>query len=215
MDQLTKELLELAQKGSSPKAKALAKEAASALNQAKKAMDAGNAAKAKGESSKTQDAEAAKQMDLAVKQLQKFAQEPAKNEMSKTAQALKDGAAQMKSAQASLPKMTKEAQAAMQAAADKLAQAASQASKQAARNLPKATRKPMAQAGPTPTVADVPLPRDLKLEPLQGKSWGELPGELKTRMIQDFRTRYGEEYAEVIQQYFERLAQTPKTRSKN
>jgi hypothetical protein len=28
-------------------------------------------------------------------------------------------------------------------------------------------------------------------------------------MIQDFRARYGEEYAEVIQQYFERLAQSP------
>jgi hypothetical protein len=50
-----------------------------------------------------------------------------------------------------------------------------------------------------------------KLDKLDSKSWGELPGELKTQMIQDFRARYGAEYAEVIRQYFERLANEPRS----
>jgi len=211
--QLAKDLLELAQKGTSPEAKAMAKEAGASLDQAKKAMDAGKDANAKGESSKMQDDDAAKKLELAVKQLQKFAQIQAMKEMNKespekTAEALKDGAAQMKIAEANLPKMPKDAQAAMQAAAEKLAQAANQASKQASRTLPKASRTPSAKAGPMPPSGNAVVPRDLKLESFQGKSWGELPGELKTRMIQDYRTRYGDEYAEVIQQYFERLSQT-------
>jgi hypothetical protein len=39
-----------------------------------------------------------------------------------------------------------------------------------------------------------------------GKSWGELPGELQTRLLQDLRARYGADYAELIQRYFEQLA---------
>jgi hypothetical protein len=39
-----------------------------------------------------------------------------------------------------------------------------------------------------------------------GKAWGELPGELQTRLLQDLRARYGADYAELIQRYFEQLA---------
>jgi hypothetical protein len=41
----------------------------------------------------------------------------------------------------------------------------------------------------------------------QGKSWGELPGELKTKILQDLKTRYGEDYAKNIRLYFEALAE--------
>jgi|GEM_PF-3735893 len=39
-----------------------------------------------------------------------------------------------------------------------------------------------------------------------GKSWGELPGELKTKLLQDLKERYGEDYARSIRLYFEQLA---------
>jgi hypothetical protein len=41
----------------------------------------------------------------------------------------------------------------------------------------------------------------------EGKSWGELPGELKTKILQDLKTRYGEDYAKNIKLYFEALAE--------
>ena len=43
-----------------------------------------------------------------------------------------------------------------------------------------------------------------------GRAWGELPGELQTRVLQDMRARYGEDYARIIQRYFEQIADTRK-----
>jgi hypothetical protein len=40
-----------------------------------------------------------------------------------------------------------------------------------------------------------------------GKKWGELPGEIKTKVIQEMRARYGEDYARNIKLYFEQLAE--------
>lgn len=40
-----------------------------------------------------------------------------------------------------------------------------------------------------------------------GKSWGELPGEIKTKIIQQMKARYGEDYARNIKLYFEQLAE--------
>jgi hypothetical protein len=42
------------------------------------------------------------------------------------------------------------------------------------------------------------------------KSWGELPGELRTRIVQDMKARYGEDYARMIKYYFEEIADTKK-----
>ena len=44
-------------------------------------------------------------------------------------------------------------------------------------------------------------------EKYKGKSWGELPGEIKTQIISDMKARYGEEYAKYIKLYFEQLAE--------
>src|SRR5262249_38775283 len=41
-----------------------------------------------------------------------------------------------------------------------------------------------------------------------GKTWGELPGELRTQIVQDMRAKYGEDYARMIKLYFEQLADT-------
>ncbi len=216
LEKLAKELLELAQKAESPEAKAMAKEGAESVAMAQKAMQASDDAKAKGdaEPAKMLDEEASKQLELAAKMLQKFVQDQAtkgmaKEDSEKTAEALKQSSEQMKIAEAKLPNMPKEAQNAMQAAADKLAEAVNQASKQSTARLPSAARTPSTQASTAPSRSAGPLPKDFKLEPMSGKSWGELPGQLKTEMIQDFRNRFGAEYADLIQQYFERLAQTP------
>ena len=39
-----------------------------------------------------------------------------------------------------------------------------------------------------------------------GKSWGDLPGEVKSRMLQELSAKYGEDYAKAIKLYFEQLA---------
>jgi hypothetical protein len=43
-----------------------------------------------------------------------------------------------------------------------------------------------------------------------GKNWGELPGELRTRIVQDMKAKYGDDYGRMIKLYFEQLADTRK-----
>ena len=157
-------------------------------------------------------------MELAVKQLEKLVQDQAMkktpgDDAAKTAESLEQSRDAMKKAESNLPKMPKDAQAAMQLAAQKLANAANQANKQASQRLPvPPSRNPAARAphiakgaNPLAVLKNVPLDESI------GKAWGQLPGELKTQMLQDFRARFGEDYAEMIRQYFDRLADTPKT----
>jgi hypothetical protein len=40
-----------------------------------------------------------------------------------------------------------------------------------------------------------------------GKPWGDLPGDVRTKIIQDLQAKYGEDYARVIKLYFEQLAE--------
>jgi hypothetical protein len=44
------------------------------------------------------------------------------------------------------------------------------------------------------------------MEKYAGRPWGELPGELRNRLLQDMQARFGEDYAHVIRHYFERIA---------
>ena len=41
-----------------------------------------------------------------------------------------------------------------------------------------------------------------------GKTWGELPGELRTKIIQEMAAPYGDDYARRIKLYFEQIADT-------
>jgi len=41
------------------------------------------------------------------------------------------------------------------------------------------------------------------LEKYAGKPWGELPGELRTKIVQEMKSQYGDDYARVIKLYFE------------
>jgi hypothetical protein len=49
-----------------------------------------------------------------------------------------------------------------------------------------------------------PLAPDLKK--YSGAAWGRMPGHLRTRILQDLRAQFGEDYARIIQGYFEKLA---------
>lgn len=49
------------------------------------------------------------------------------------------------------------------------------------------------------------LPKDL--QQYLGKPWGELSGEVKSKIIQDLKAKYGEDYARVIKLYFEQIAE--------
>ena len=44
-----------------------------------------------------------------------------------------------------------------------------------------------------------------KLKKYAGKPWGDLPGELRTKIIQDMQAKYGDDYARMIKLYFEQL----------
>ena len=45
-------------------------------------------------------------------------------------------------------------------------------------------------------------PKDL------GAIWGQLPGELRTKVVQQIRVKYGDDYARMIKLYFEQAADT-------
>jgi hypothetical protein len=76
--------------------------------------------------------------------------------------------------------------------------------------LPQPARNPAAKST-IPLAGGMPssLPKELQAELLKARNWGELSGELKTQMIQDYSTRFGPDHAEVIRLYFERLSATP------
>lgn len=96
------------------------------------------------------------------------------------------------------------AQQAMQNAAKALDQAAQKLA-QATGGQP-GTGEPQGNDGSAQgETTKVPIPDDLT--PYLGKPWGELPGDVKTKIIQDLQARYGEDYARVIKLYFESIAE--------
>jgi hypothetical protein len=93
----------------------------------------------------------------------------------------------------------------MQQAAHALQQAAEQMAQQSPQ--PPRSVESGKQGAAAAGVVDASLlgPDDQKYA---GKRWGELPGELQTRIIQDMKAKYGEDYARIIKLYFEQIAST-------
>jgi hypothetical protein len=132
-----------------------------------------------------------------------------KNTSPKTAQALQEG--QKQAAKALGQMSTGQVQGARKALAQ-----AGQSLQHAAQNMGKQLQRSPTQSGPNPgsapSAAPLTLP-DLKkygpeAEQYSGRDWGQLPGELKTRLLMDARAQYGPEYAAIIQRYFEGIADT-------
>src|SRR5262249_52854840 len=126
-----------------------------------------------------------------------------------TGQALQQAQSQMNNARRELGQGEREpAQNSMQSAAQSLQQAAQSIQQQQGQQGQSPNR-------PTPTGnndgsannAVIDLARygpDAKK--YQGKPWGELPGELRTRIIQDMKAQFGDDYGRMIKLYFEQLA---------
>jgi hypothetical protein len=96
----------------------------------------------------------------------------------------------------------------MQKAADSLQEAANQIGQQGGQQGPPregASQPAIAasQGKGTPTAGDLPK----ELQKYAGKKWGELPGELRTRIVQDMKAQYGDDYGRVIKLYFEQIAE--------
>jgi hypothetical protein len=101
------------------------------------------------------------------------------------------------------------AKAAMDKAADALAKAAEQMGQQPSGqpNPPGQAQRPEkgVEAGGVPDLTAF----GPEMKAYEGKTWGELPGELRTKIVQDMKAKYGDDYAKVIKLYFEQIASTP------
>jgi hypothetical protein len=106
------------------------------------------------------------------------------------------------------------AQGAMQRAAQALQEAAGQLAQQQAQPgqpMPNGQPGPLGAAGGGTPDASLLGPDAKKYA---GKPWGELPGELRTKIIQDMKAKYGDDYARIIKLYFEQIADTKKAENK-
>jgi hypothetical protein len=217
---LADDALRLAQQATNPESKKMAQDAAHAAEEARKAMEQGLAAKAKGEPSaaKAMEAEALQKLEIARKNLDAVADKMAAPKMPakadpqaegpKTGEALAEGQKQVKMAQQKLQAQPGQAAKAMQQAAKALDKTARQMGQQMAQSVPKVAGRPsIGAAGGAPGGLPLSAAMAKKLEPFQGRSWGELPGELKTQLLQDARTYFGDDYAPIIQQYFEQITE--------
>jgi hypothetical protein len=194
----------------------LSQQARAAMQQAQALGQLGNQTDA--QQSRQQAAEA---LDQAAQQAEQAGQQlaarqdqsaPAAQANKQTGQALGQAQGEIKQAQGQLTKgQNQNAQAAMRQAAQSLKQAAQQVAQQMQPGQP----NPNSPTGKG--VAAVGAP-DLSLfgkdvEKYAGKSWGELPGELRNKIIQDVTTKYGDDYARLIKLYFEQIADTRKVGS--
>jgi hypothetical protein len=221
VDNLARQLMELAQQVG-PEAKRSAGDAAHAAQMAQKAMQESQSDKQQGrmEQSKQQDTEAARQLELAGKKLDEAGRAMSEQAGSDPKLAADDAnlqksfqESQMKldQAQQQLKQQPKNAAGALQQAAKSLTQTAQQASQAAAAAQPKGGADPARQSyqgGPGASPDFVPE----SVKAYAGKTWGELPGELRTRIVQDLRARYGDEYGPIIQRYFQQIADVPNSK---
>jgi colicin import membrane protein len=213
--ELAKGLDEAARGAGSPQAKEMATQAAARAREAQAAM-----ARAAAEGKEAQEraammlAQAAERAEQAAGQMEAKAGSGESKEGQAAGKAVAEGQAQAD--RASMELGEGQPGPASQSMA-KAAQALQQAASQAAARMTRDGQKPgPASAGgklPNPMGSPGGGPPDPRafareLEKHTGKTWGQLPGELQTRILQDVRGRYGEDYATIIQRYFEAIADT-------
>jgi hypothetical protein len=192
-----------------------------AANAARQARDAMGAAQ---QQQSTDPAEARNSRQRAAEALDRAAEEAQRkldSEMragspnppppGQTGRALLKARGKMQSAQQQLEKDdTKSAGKEMRGAAQSLKQAA-QDMQNAGDSRTQAGNSPPDGANPNAGGQDgkrLPVSEEVanELERHAGKKWGELPGELRTRILQDVKAQYGDDYARIIRLYFESLA---------
>jgi hypothetical protein len=213
--ELAKRLQELGeQPGQVGKAPEQTRQAAEAARQAREAMrQAGELGKSGNESAARQARErAAQALERAAGRAEQAGNNPAPN-AGRPGQALTEAQGQMNDARQQLGKgQPGPASQAMGQAGDTLRQAA----EQLAQFLRPGTKpNPEGQPGPggAPEGGIVDGTTQPKLPAgFDPKKWGELPGELRTKIVQDARAKFGDDYARMIKLYFEQLADSPQKR---
>jgi hypothetical protein len=201
-----------------PQAGAAAGEAARAARSAQQKMEqSGEEDSARAGRSQEQ---AARSLDSTAQQADRAASEQAaatdgrsreQQGSSKAGQSVSQARSQMAQAQGQLglgePGQARES---MENAARSLRQAASQLAQGAQQNStgnPESSNSP-GLLGPAPAGRPDASLFGPGVAKYAGKTWGELPGELRTKIVQDMKVKYGEDYARMIKLYFEQLADT-------
>jgi hypothetical protein len=196
-----------------------AREAQGQMDQARQQDGNGDAAKARQSQQR-----AARSLDNAARQADRAASEQAaandgqrqqgqegQQGSAQTGQSVRQAKGQMDQAQNQLGQsQTGNAQQSMENAAKALRQAAGQMSQgtQQAQSGNPGQQGPAGSVGAQGGGRPDPSTFGPGISKYAGKTWGELPGELKTKIVQDMREKYGEDYARMIKMYFEQLADT-------
>jgi hypothetical protein len=193
--------------------------AAEASQQARQAMQQAREQAQRGESAakKQSQERAAQALDQASRAASLGENHPPQSEIQKADHGAEFGEAvakagqQMAAAQGQLAQgKPAQAQTAMRQAAQALAQAARQmAGSQQQPGQPGPSGQPIGLGRLPGGVPDLSV-YGVEKTAYAGKTWGELPGELRTKIVQDMKTRYGEDYARMIKYYFEHIADTRK-----
>jgi hypothetical protein len=211
----------MSQDAESPKAAAMAQQAAAAAQNAQQAMrQAESAPDASAAKQAAMDAQ--KQLESAGRQAAEVAMQFALDKKGNAPEADKLGEAMQRSqqdAERGLKGLEQEkadlAAPAMASAAQNMQQAASLAEQrrtQSGRATPPSAKSGSMGMGVGPSVPAGILPKGF--ESYAGRPWGELPGELRGRLLQDMNARYGEEFARIIQGYFQDLSAAPRDRER-
>jgi hypothetical protein len=227
---LGQELAGLAQEsGRNPQASAQARQAALASQQAGQAMQRAQQQSAQGQQPQSHQSQqqAAQALDRAAQRAQQAAerlasaaqqgqpqagQQPGQpSAQTQAGQSVQQAQGQMGQAQQQLGKgQSQQAGQAMQQAAQSLQQASQQLAQAQQQRQPGQPGQPGAVI-PTFGASAGGLPDLSRYGPdakkYQGKRWGELPGDLRTRIVQDLKGQFGEDYAEKIKLYFEQIAE--------
>jgi hypothetical protein len=203
-----------------PRAQQAARQAGNSSNQARQSMQRGQSQQGQNNQGQAQQSKeaAAKALDQAADQAARAAKmdgtPPAANE--NAGLAVQEAQGQMQQAEQQLSQgRNQSAQGAMQRAAQALQNAAQQMgggsrSQAGQPNQPGGDGEGGAGGGrPGGGAPDLTRYGD-DLKKYAGKRWGELPGELRTKIIQDMKSRYGDDYARIIKLYFEQLADRKK-----
>ena len=151
--------------------------------------------------------QAALELELAAKQAAEAAGPPqstAKEDA--TGQSVKEAQGAMEQAKNAMQQaQPQSAQTSMSKAAESLALAAQQAAKSQGKPMPIARSEETGARADGKPDASLFAP---EMKQYAGKSWGQLPGELRTKIVQQMKVKYGDDYARMIKLYFEQAADT-------
>lgn len=198
------ELANSLQEDVSPPAANAAKEAEAAMREAQQ-RQSGDPAGARAARARAADALDRAAQEAIRRQESEQRGAGSQSAPSQSGQSLMQARTRMKSAQQQLGAgQTDSAAGQMQDAAAALRKAAN-----GLRGESDSTARPDGSPAETgPAGQKPPLPAEVvrELERHPGKKWGELPGELRTRILEDVKAQYGDDYARLIRLYFESLA---------